>query len=526
MGQESQRTSQQEINLVIAKAQQNKISSLVFFEKAQQTYSLISLGGETWINRRTGKVMASHSQQTRESWIQEFRVISQEAIGLQSRHTSGSVGGGKTDVQEPNDVHQPEEVGSEESIGPESKKSHSSRRCSIAWIEKAQQTYSIVSLEEGSWLNRRTGKIMASHSQQTSDTVVHKHSSTVTQQPIRQESGDRCDAAKEGVTGGPEATCPGSDEAGADLLPLVEQDSENSVVSAKPAESEAEQPEGSESEEPLQSRASSVEVMDEAQQTYSVVSLEEGLWVNRKTGKFLTSHSQQTSLTTIQRRSASAQEPMEQISWHSVDAGEEQELSRSASDGKDAETPLAQGQQSRRSSDAAPAEGSAGQQPIVSAHDSSLLSLTSPAEVTDEVQQTYSLVSLEEGTWINRKTGAHLKTKSQQTNETCIQKLSDAQASCHPASQPSSFADGVDLIEIPEPPLCGAEPRGASRQQAEGQELLYSSSADNAEMIEAFEAACPVDDKPDAVSQELEEQESLLSMGTGDEGMNETKERC
>ncbi|EMP29318.1 hypothetical protein UY3_13562 [Chelonia mydas] len=491
--------------------------------------------------------MMSNGQQTSDTWIQKFSVTAQPSTGQQSRRGSGAARGVKVEPQEPSglgsgethpdvdqlkgqeswhssqqligresqrsiDIDKTAETEAREPTSPESKEPQ--QKASKVKFEKAQQTYSIVSLEGGSWINRRTGKVMTSHSQQTSDTWIQKHTATA-QQPVGQESRHSSDTAKGERIDAPEAISPRSDEADADLQQplgqeswfgseqLIGQESWHSVDVDKPKEMEAQQSAGSESEETLQSRTSSVEVIDEVQQTYSIVSLEEGTWINRKTGKILMSHSQQTSHTSIHKLSATAQKPTEQESRRSSGIGEEcmfenQQPAGPDGDGTDVEVQPLPEQESRRSSqqpteqefwldsDVAKTERNGTQEPTGSA----LLSYTLSTEVIDEGQPIYKVISQEEGTWINRKTGKLVKTKSQQTNETCIQQLTEVQQSIDQGYRSSSYAAGVDLIEIPEPPFCGSDER-------------------DAEMIEASGPTGAVNDEPDAELQQPEEQESL-----------------
>ncbi|KAG6924268.1 hypothetical protein G0U57_017945 [Chelydra serpentina] len=539
VGQESRRSSQQPIDRVIEEVQQSRRPSIVVIEKAQQTYSVVSLEGGTWINRRTGKIMMSNGQQTSDTWIQKFSVTAQPPVGQESRRGSGASGGVKVEPQEPSglgsgethpdaeqlkgeeswhscqqligresqrsiDIDKTAETEAREPTGPESEEPQ--QKPSKIKFEKAQQTYSIVSLEGGSWINRRTGKVMTSHSQQTSDTWIQKFTASA-QQPVGQESRRSSDTAKGGMIGTPEATSRRSVEAEADLQQPLGQESWHSVDVDKAEEMEAQQPVGSESKETLQSRTSSIEVIDEVQQTYSIVSLEEGTWINRKTGKILMSHSQQTSHTSIRKLSATAQKPTEQESRRSSGIGEEfmledQQPAGLDGDGTDVEVQPLPEQESRRSSqkpteqefwrdsDVAKTERNGTQEPTGLVSEQTLPSYTLSTEVIDEGQPIYRVISQEEGTWINRKTGKLVKSKSQQTNETCIQQLKEEQEAIDQGYRSSSYAAGEDLIEIPEPPFCGSDERDAA-------------------MMEASGPTCAGSDEPDAELQQPEERESL-----------------
>nr|XP_025039211.1 uncharacterized protein LOC112545400 isoform X1 [Pelodiscus sinensis]XP_025039212.1 uncharacterized protein LOC112545400 isoform X2 [Pelodiscus sinensis]XP_025039213.1 uncharacterized protein LOC112545400 isoform X3 [Pelodiscus sinensis] len=550
--EEFQRSSQEAIDHVLEEAQRSRRSSIVVIEKAQQTYSIVSLDGGTWINRRTGKVMTSNGQQTSDTWIQKFTVTSQPSSVLQSRRSSGASRGGKVEPQGPSvqgsdeavadveqlqgaesrrssrqqlgresqhstDIEQTAETEVQKPAGPESMEPQ--QKPSKVRVEKAQQTYSIVSLEGGSWINRRTGKVMTSHSQQTSATWIQKVTGTAQKPQSRRSS----DVAKGGITQAPEARSPKSEEADADLQQPVGQESWHSVEAEKAKDTEAQRLESEESEETLQSRTSYVDVTDEAQQTYSIVSLEEGIWINRKTGKILTTHSQQTSHTSIRTLSATSQKTLEQVSWRSSGFGEEgmletPEPTGAEGDGTDMDVPQLLGQdsrrssqqrmeqESRRSSGVASAERRESQEPAGLVSEQTLLSRSSSTGLPKEAPPIYSVVSQEEGTWLNQKTGVLVKSKSQQTNESCIQKLKEEQWPTDEDPQSSSYAAGVDLIEIPEPPFCGADERDALGKQPERKESLLDDEA--GEMPEATGATSAVSDGPDAEPQPPEEEES------------------
>uniref|UniRef100_A0ACB8G6S9 Uncharacterized protein n=1 Tax=Sphaerodactylus townsendi TaxID=933632 RepID=A0ACB8G6S9_9SAUR len=179
----------------------------------------------------------------------------------------------------------------------------------------------------------------------------------------------------------------------------------------------------SESKGTLQSSSSFVEGEDEALQTYSIISLEDGIWLNRKTGKLLMSHSQQTSLTAFSPAGRAAPEDHKETSEEGPRPPKSDLENREGS--------------SHRGSCPAQSEGS--YQSLVQAwgeerekvigsplSQATLESIESTLAYADEdIQTTYNAISVTDGSWVNIKTGKVLVSRSLQTEESSFQKLED-----------------------------------------------------------------------------------------------------
>ncbi|GAB0191223.1 hypothetical protein GRJ2_001587600 [Grus japonensis] len=168
---------------------------------------------------------------------------------------------------------------------------------STAGLGEAEQTCDLLSLEGGTWVTR-TGKILISRDEETGDTVIQRIHETA-QLPARQQS------QKEGATGVPEAC------SGAEMLQVVGHETWQSGGADRSREAASGLPAASHSPGGVLSMAVSREVVHEAQQTQSVISLDEGLWLRRRTGKLLKNKSQQTGATALQKSSSTVQERRE-----------------------------------------------------------------------------------------------------------------------------------------------------------------------------------------------------------------------
>nr|XP_020667669.1 microtubule-associated protein futsch-like [Pogona vitticeps] len=305
-----------------------------FSAKAQQTYSIISVEINTWMNRRTGKLMTSSSQQTERSWMQDYiakklkgvakdsltaaELTSPENDGkdaAEQQHTSkGEVeteeswwGSQQAEVQENRRGSQQTEVlesrrgsqqaevqqsrrGSQQAEVQESRRSSQQAEGQESRRDEALQTSSIISLEVGIWLNRKTGKILRSHSQQTSASCLHtdcrgppEHNRDTAESPQVSQANVRPLDEKPG-----EASCDSLTFAPS-LGELQAGDEFEKVASA------------SRSEAILQSVPSSLTNAEVVSlPIYTVVSVAEGSWRNVQTGKLLASRCQQTDKSSIQ----------------------------------------------------------------------------------------------------------------------------------------------------------------------------------------------------------------------------------
>lgn len=125
-------------------------------EKSQQTYSLISFVDGIWLNRKTGKLLVTHCQQTSETSLPQGR----EFDGQPSQRGAQQEREGE-----------PREEGLQSA--DEVEKLVCTRLSEATLLSAASpdvedgQLYTVVSLEEGSWVNVKTGKLLASQSQQT-----------------------------------------------------------------------------------------------------------------------------------------------------------------------------------------------------------------------------------------------------------------------------------------------------------------------------------------------------------------------
>nr|XP_020670670.1 mediator of RNA polymerase II transcription subunit 12-like isoform X2 [Pogona vitticeps] len=227
--------------------------------------------------------------------------------------------------------------------------------------------------------------------------------------------------------------------------------------SQPPLEEAVEQPHVSESQATIGSILSSHEVEDKAQQTYSVISLEDGIWLNRKTGRFLVSHSQQTrdtSLLTFSQSARGEEGKAESPSGLGTNAGETAAdmaesgpISAKSEPEVDGEPQQVASPACRRDSQGmssqelpqdnqeAPCpekpqeedlQGTENVENVLSRRlsEATIQSIIA-ADGEDKSQRTYSAVSLEQGSFINRRTGRQLQSMGLQTDESSFQKLGE-----------------------------------------------------------------------------------------------------
>ncbi|PKU30576.1 fibrous sheath cabyr-binding protein [Limosa lapponica baueri] len=161
---------------------------------------------------------------------------------------------------------------------------------------EAWHTFNLFSQEGGTWTGR-TGKILISCDEETGNTVIQRIHET-SQHPPGQPS------QSEGATSVPKE-CGG---AAAEKPKVVGQGPWHSGGTDRGGEAASELPAASRSPGGLLSMAVAVEMVHEAQQTHSVITLDEGLWVRRRTGKLLQDKSQQTSISALRKSSSAVQE--------------------------------------------------------------------------------------------------------------------------------------------------------------------------------------------------------------------------
>lgn len=185
--------------------------------------------------------------------------------------------------------------------------------------EDVQPTYSVISLEEGTLLNRRTRKILTNSGQQTSETLLLSTGGTLPEshrEPFKGATGPRSNSAStdseqpEGQDGpqGTESERPRtpsqqsyneSQESGYGSQSSPDKDSECDSEYAEPFPSSQHL-----SEETLFRIESCLSLMaaeEEALSVYEGDSEKEGSFINRSTGKALDSHCLQTEESSLQR---------------------------------------------------------------------------------------------------------------------------------------------------------------------------------------------------------------------------------
>ncbi|XP_014792270.1 PREDICTED: uncharacterized protein LOC106884985 [Calidris pugnax] len=167
---------------------------------------------------------------------------------------------------------------------------------SMAKQGEAWQTFNLFSQEGGTWTGR-TGRILISCDEETGKTVIQSIHKT-SQHPPGQPS------QSEGVTSIPKE----SGGADTEKLKVVGQGSWHSGGTDRGGEAASELPAASQRPGGLLSMAVAVEMVHEAQQTHSVITLDEGLWVRRRTGKLLRDKSQQTSISALRKSNSGVQE--------------------------------------------------------------------------------------------------------------------------------------------------------------------------------------------------------------------------
>ncbi|XP_063146631.1 microtubule-associated protein futsch-like [Candoia aspera] len=220
--------------------------------------------------------------------------------------------------------------------------------------------------------------------------------------------------------------------------------------------SEVQQSCESESRSTLDSLTSYTEGEDEAQQTYSRISLENGVWLNRKTGKLLRNHSQQTSLssfskTTLEDNGNSAgcpKSPTSDVKVSEIKPGQATSSSSEPAQMVLSNLSILQSWEEEQSTEEV--------EKVLTSHVSgttplSVQSSLAYVEVKYDTMLTCNSVSVPEGSWINLKTGKVLSSHYQQTDESSFQKFEeDVQPIRHPSYTPELSCYDLTDREISE----------------------------------------------------------------------------
>ncbi|XP_078240527.1 uncharacterized protein LOC144586329 [Pogona vitticeps] len=333
-----------------------------FPQKVQEKQDGGSVPEDTWVSRRTGKVVRNQIQQTDKSWLQYCAAKMRKVRKSSSQQTD----------------------------------------------ESFLQRYLAMKGENreppaGSDLPARDG---------VSGRLCDDGSATgfqLTDVPLSPE-GSESDAAVAGMAEEVELPACRAEERGEGQWP------EEDAVVGGPTSNEVQSPGESESKSTVESTSCYVEGEDAAQQTYSVISLEDGIWMNRRTGKILVSHTQQTSQVVLPTAQSATVR-------RKVGGGEEEEAFRLAEKelseaSADAEAPELEETQPVTGSPGEPPGGAS--QPddeaenvlSVRLSEAMLLSVSYP-DVEDENELLYS--PIEDGSWVNLKTGRLLASQEQQT---------------------------------------------------------------------------------------------------------------
>lgn len=245
----------QGIELVVEENEQSHVFFIGLTETAQQKYNILSPSGENLLCSIASKIR-SHGEQTSDNWMKKNLETAEKV--LFQRSTSA--------------------------------------------LEDAQVTYNHMSVE-GEMGTSKMGKILVISDEQTGDTVIQAIHET-TQPPGSQQSQHSHEAGREVLADVPEM-CAG---AGAEVLQVMTYQSWDSGQESRSAEMASGLVLAYDIPNDMQSVALPRETVSEAQQTHSVISLDEGSWIKRRTGKLLKNKSQQTSVAALQESSATAQE--------------------------------------------------------------------------------------------------------------------------------------------------------------------------------------------------------------------------
>lgn len=245
----------QGIELMVEENEQSHVFLIGLTDTAQQKYNILSPSGENLLCSIASKIR-SHGEQTSDNWMKKNLETAEKVLF----------------------------------------------QCSTSALEDAQVTYNHMSVE-GDVGTSKMGKILVISDEQTGDTIIQAIHGTA-QPPGSQQSQNSHEAGSEVLANATEM-CAG---AGAEMLQVVAFQSWDSGQESRDTEMASGLVVACDIPSDMQSMALPTEMVSEAQQTYSVISLDEGSWIKRRTGKLLKNKSQQTNVAAPQESGATAQE--------------------------------------------------------------------------------------------------------------------------------------------------------------------------------------------------------------------------
>lgn len=462
--------------------------------EVQQAGGGISDEETTWVSRRTGKLVRCQSQQTDRSWLQYYSSKMQKVKKCSSQQTDKSF----LQRYAAKQLKAADREAPPSTVETDEHKQHEQQPCCLCG-EVDLGFLHLIDIEELD---------LAMEEEERKDETQGSEGGEVEQEQEAPLESPRTDMVQTESQEEADKEEPQRDER------QESQDETNLIHAAK---SQVQWPEESGSKTALESPWSDDNKQDASLQSYSIISAEDGIWLNRKTGKLLTSHSQQTSETRIPTaweksedseeegreplgngtgKASSDVEPLgENDSQREVEVdGQRLPIQESQDDGQAGHSSKASlitvqptGEEDQDADDV---------EKLLSSRlsEATLLSVENP-DVEDEPTNTYAFVSAEKGTWVNMTTGKLLESQSQQTEESCCQdsveevlpfetieqespeddQLATLDSSSGPTQQPLE-GEGADddpaASEGEEPRAPGggeslAEPQGLDRQDSE-----------------------------------------------------------
>lgn len=243
------------VELMVEENEQSHMFVIGLTDTAEQKFNILSPSGENLLCSIASKIR-SHGEQTSDNWMKKDLETAEKVLF----------------------------------------------QCSTSALEDAQVTYNHVSVE-GDMGTSKMGKIVVISDEQTGDTIIKAFHGTA-QPPGSQQPQHSLEAGRE-VLASVAEMCAG---AGAEMLQVVEFQSWDSGQESRDAEMASGLVVAYDIPSDMQSMALHTEMVTEAQQTHSIISLDEGSWIKRRTGKLLKNKSQQTNVAAPQESSANAQE--------------------------------------------------------------------------------------------------------------------------------------------------------------------------------------------------------------------------
>ncbi|KAG8126699.1 hypothetical protein E2320_021902 [Naja naja] len=396
--------------------------------KAQQTYSVISVGMNTWKNRRTGKLMTCSSQQTERSWLQEHRARKENLTPKGSFARNSTPEEKKMEFDK---IHHVEDD-RKEMIAQQDICKDESQMAAAALIKKKDlislesneaekelqescKDEPMVGNQQEKLLQSQRGhlqedalidgvpkpEVLASQlSGQEMVMVVSKVAEVVEYcQPSQ-----HADLPFQYTSQQPEVTTSQPDSQQTEIAASEQVSQQAVLIVSQQASKEAEVPES-------QQASQKIETSQQASKQIEVLAFQQANQQMETSRQVEDISSQQTSQQ--QERMASEQEEGMALQISSkLDV--EQEFHQGSKQSVKHEFHYNDILWSTPSNDA--------QQPYESASRSTLDSSSSYVEGEDEALQTYSRISLENGIWLNRKTGKVLINHSQQTSMRLLSK--------------------------------------------------------------------------------------------------------